>query len=280
MRVLLGTSGYSYRDWLGPFYPSGLKPGEMLTYYAGQFPAVEINTSYYGIPTPRATAKWAAQVPLGFEFVVKAHRDMTHAEAFQPEAFQQFREAVEPLRNARMLGAVLAQFPWKFGPTPQNEQYLETLRAELADVPVVVEFRHADWAVARTFDLLRDLELAYCCVDEPRFKTLMPPIATTTSKLAYVRFHGRNEEQWWKGDATQRYSYRYTESELAEWTPKLEQLADTAEKAYVFFNNHNVGNAGQNAKQLALLIEQTLPQLQVAQPPETTPIQRSLFELA
>jgi uncharacterized protein YecE (DUF72 family) len=179
-----------------------------------------------------------------------------------------------------MLGAVLAQFPWKYRPTPENRRFLAKVRDELPDMPVVVEFRNADWAAAGTFDLLRELELGYCCVDEPRMKTLMPPVVTATSDIAYVRFHGRNNEQWWKGDATQRYAYRYSEPELMEWVPKVEQLAGATDKTYVFFNNHNVGNAAQNAEQLALLIEQTLPQLQLAQPPETTPVQGLLFDLA
>lgn len=280
MRLLLGTSGYSYRDWIGKFYPSRLKTSDLLPYYATQFPAVEINTSYYGIPSPTTTAKWAAQVPLGFEFVVKAHQDMTHAEGFCPEAFAQFREALAPLEQARMLGAVLAQFPWKFRPSPQNERFLETFRTELPDVPLVVEFRNAEWAVERTFDRLRDLGLGYCCVDEPRFKTLMPPVVTATSEIGYVRFHGRNAKNWWKGDAVERYHYNYSEAELREWLPRVEQLAEATEKTYVFFNNHNEGNAGQNARQLALLIEQTLPQLTLAEPPQPAPAQALLPELA
>lgn len=279
MRLLIGTSGYSYRDWLGRFYPSRLKPGELLPYYATQFPAVEINTSYYGIPSPGTTAKWAAQVPLGFEFVVKAHQDMTHAEAFRPEVFSQFRDALAPLEGARMLGAVLAQFPWKFRPSPENERFLERFREELPEVPVVVEFRNADWAADRTFQLLWELGLGYCCVDEPRFKSLMPPVVTATSPLGYVRFHGRNYENWWKGDSKARYDYEYSAVELQEWVPRVEQLAESTEKTYVFFNNHNEGNASQNAKQLALLIEQHLPRLEVAEPPAPTPGQMSLLEL-
>lgn len=280
MRVIIGTSGYSYRDWLGQFYPSGLRPNELLPYYASQFPAVEINTSYYGIPSAATTAKWASQVPLGFEFAVKAHQDMTHADDFQPEVFAQFRDAIQPLQRARMLGAVLAQFPWRFRPGPESERYLKALRGELPDVPVVVEFRHAGWAAERTFELLRELELGYCCVDEPRFKSLMPPLVTATSNVGYLRFHGRNYQQWWKGDAKERYDYRYTESELAEWLPKVVQLAEATEKTYVFFNNHNEGNAGQNARQLALLIEQMTPKVRLAAPPEVTPIQGSLLEVA
>lgn len=264
---------------MGQFYPRRLKAAELLPYYATQFPAVEINTSYYGIPSPTTTGKWAAQVPLGFEFVVKAHQDMTHAVTFQPEVFTQFRDAVEPLRDARMLGAVLAQFPWRFRPTPENERYLEKFRGELPDVPLVVEFRNAGWAVDRTFELLRDLRLGYCCVDEPRFKSLMPPVVTATSDIGYVRFHGRNYQSWWKGDAKERYDYQYTEAELAEWVPKVEQLAESTEKTYVFFNNHNEGQASQNAKQLALLIEKALPRVQVVTPPESTPVQAPLLEL-
>jgi uncharacterized protein YecE (DUF72 family) len=105
-------------------------------------------------------------------------------------------------------------------------------------------------------------------------------VVTATSNLGYLRFHGRNAQQWWKADAKARYAYQYTEGELAEWVPKVEQLAEATEKTYIFFNNHNEGNAGQNARQLTLLIEQMLPRVELAAPAEPTPVQGSLLELS
>src|SRR5438477_1988772 len=110
MEIRIGTSGYSYEDWKGHFYPKGLKPADMLPYYARIFPTVEINSTYYGMPRPAAMEQMTRRVPAGFDFVLKAHQSMTHTVRFQPEAFAEFRLALEPLREAGMLGGVLAQF--------------------------------------------------------------------------------------------------------------------------------------------------------------------------
>ena len=159
-----------------------------------------------------------------------------------------------------MLGCVLAQFPWSFKHTPENERFLETVRDELPDLPVVVEFRNAAWIRDETFDRLRDLGLGCCCVDEPRLHGLVPPFAVATAPVGYVRFHGRNAAKWWRHEhAWERYDYLYSQEELAEWVPRIREIAAQAEKTYVFFNNHYEGKAGQNARQLAELLNLTLP---------------------
>lgn len=270
MRILIGTSGFSYPDWSGQFYPRGLKRDRRLAYYATQFPAVEINASYYGIPAASTTERWASQVPPGFEFVVKAHRDMTHGESFEPDTFAEFRAAMAPLCRMGMLGAVLAQFPYRFRRTAANERYLATIREELPLVPVVVEFRNREWAAPEIFELLRSLGLGYCCVDEPRFRNLMPPVAEATAEVGYVRFHGRNAGKWWRGSAEERYDYRYTREELREWVPKIAALAAETEKTYVFFNNHFEANAGLNARDLMDLVQRELPGLEVMAPAPPT----------
>lgn len=259
MAILIGTSGFSYDDWKGHFYPANLKKGDMLSFYARVFPVVEINSTYYRIPTPEVMTQMARKVPAGFEFVLKAHQDMTHSGDFHPEAFAEFREAMAALRDEGMLGCVLAQFPWSFRRTPEHVRYLEVLRDELPEVPVVVEFRNADWVQEPTFDRLRSLRLGYCCVDEPRLKGLVPRVCTATSPVGYVRFHGRNYKKWWNHQyAYERYDYTYPEAELQEWVPKVQELAGQTEKTYVFFNNHYVGQAAQNARQMAELLDLTL----------------------
>ncbi|HEU4754173.1 MAG TPA: DUF72 domain-containing protein [Armatimonadota bacterium] len=271
MNTLIGTSGFSYDDWKGHFYPPDIKRADMLTYYARRFPAVELNTTYYGIPAPETLWQMSRRVPPGFRFAVKAHQDMTHSGVLMPEVFQQFREAVAPLADQGMLGCVLAQFPWSFKRTPENERFLAVLRQELPDMPVVVEFRNAAWVDEAVFDRLRELDLGYCCVDEPRLKGLVPPVAATTSGIGYVRFHGRNYQKWWQHDQPhERYNYLYSAEELQEWVPKIEQLAAGTETTYVFFNNHYEGKAGVNAQQLAELLNVPLPN------PEATEAQPQL----
>ncbi len=260
MKLLLGTSGFSYDDWRGIFYPRGLRKGDMLPYYAGHFPAVEINATYYRMPDPSTMQAMTEKVPEGFLFCVKAHSDMTHAGRFNPEAFRQFRRAVEPLKQANMLGCVLAQFPWSFRRSPENEAFLETVSAELPDAPVVIEFRTAEWVQPEVFELLRNLGLSFCCVDEPRLRGLVPPVAAVTGPVGYVRFHGRNGRKWWAHDeAYERYDYLYSNRELAEWVPRVRSIVSQAEVTFAFFNNHYQGKAAQNARQMAKLLSVVLP---------------------
>lgn len=261
MRILIGTSGFSYDDWRGFFYPKDLPKREMLPYYAGVFPTVEVNATYYTLPHPATFLQMSRKVPDDFLFAVKAHRDMTHSGGeLNEEAFAGFRRALDPLLERGMLGCVLAQFPWSFKPTADNEAYLRTFREQLPDVPTVVEFRNAAWVSDRTLNLLRELGMGFCCVDEPGLKGLMPRIAASTSPIGYVRFHGRNAQKWWKHDhAWERYNYLYSEEELQSWVPKIQGLAEETDRLFVFFNNHYEGKAGQNARVLAQLLNLTLP---------------------
>jgi len=254
--IRIGTSGYSYEDWIGPFYPEGTAKGDMLLYYAREFDTTEINSTYYRLPTPQMLAAMARKVPAGFLFTVKASQELTHGREEPQAAFRQFREALEPLQDAGKFGCVLAQFPWSFRPSDESRDYLTLLREQLRDLPVVVEFRNAGWVNEQTFALLQRLSLGYCCVDEPRLKGLIPPIARATAPVAYVRFHGRNAAKWWQHqEAWERYDYAYSEDELREWVPKIHDLAGAAETVFVLTNNHWRGQAVTTAKQLRLLLE-------------------------
>jgi uncharacterized protein YecE (DUF72 family) len=261
MQILIGTSGFSYDDWRGHFYPKTIGKREMLSYYAESFSTVEVNSTYYALPHPATFVQMSAKVPPEFLFAVKAHRDMTHSGGeLQPEAFETFRAALLPLQEQEMLGCVLAQFPWSFKPHLDNEEYLRALREELPNIPTVIEFRNAGWFSDRTLELLRALGLGFCCVDEPALPGLMPRVTAATSPIGYVRFHGRNAQKWWKHEhAYERYNYLYSEDELREWVPKIEQLAEATDRLFVFFNNHYEGKAGQNARMLAGLLNLTLP---------------------
>jgi uncharacterized protein YecE (DUF72 family) len=260
MTLLIGTSGFSYEDWRGYFYPETLPKREMLAFYAAHFPTVEVNATYYSLPSPATFASMLRKVPEGFSFVVKAHQEMTHVEEPRPEVFDQFRGALAPLQERGALGAVLAQFPWSFRYGDAQRDSLRAFRDRIREIPTVVELRNAEWVRDDVFELLRELGLGFCCVDEPRLKGLMPPVVAVTSPIGYVRFHGRNAAKWWKHEhAYERYDYLYSEKELAEWAPRIEALAEETDRTYVFFNNHYQGKAGQNAQMLARLLNQALP---------------------
>ncbi len=254
--IHIGTSGYSYQDWVGPFYPKDLVKREWLAFYAREFSAVEINFTYYRLPDARTLDAMVAKTPEGFLFTIKASQELTHAREDNERAFTQFVQALEPVIAKRRFGCVLAQFPFSFHPNSQNQDYLRTFRERMGDLPVVVEFRHAGWLSSPIFSFLRDNNLGFCCVDEPRLKGLMPPIAEATSSIAYVRFHGRNAEKWWQHEmAWQRYDYTYSSQELEEWVPKIRELDAKAEHTFVFANNHWQGQAVDTARQLRLLLE-------------------------
>jgi uncharacterized protein YecE (DUF72 family) len=235
--IRLGTSGFSYDDWVGVFYPPDLPKREWLSFYAREFDTVELNVTYYRVPDRRTVLGWIDRTPSDFVFAVKAFGGLTH-ERREPD-FAGFVEAIEPLRQAGKLGCVLAQFPFSFGPTAENWAYLERLKVGLGDHSVIVEFRQRGWVQPATFDRLKALGLGFCCVDEPRLEGLMPPEARATGPVAYVRFHGRNALKWWEHQAAwERYDYTYPDGELREWIPRLRALHDQADLVLVYANNH------------------------------------------
>jgi uncharacterized protein YecE (DUF72 family) len=255
--IHIGTSGYSYADWKGPYYPENIKDNEMLSFYSKDFKATEINYTYYRMPAARTLAAIAKKVPDDFVFTIKASKELTHERELEgeelgtPENFKLFREALQPLIDERKFGAVLAQFPNSFRPTPENRDYLKVFRDRMGDLPLVVEFRNSSWVTDDTMELLRENNLGYCCVDEPRMKGLIPPIAVATAPVAYVRFHGRNAQKWWRHDeAYERYSYSYKPEELEEWVPKIDKLDNSAQHTFIFTNNHFQGQAVDTARQL------------------------------
>ncbi len=198
--ILLGTSGYSYPDWGGVFYPPGLTRAKQLDYYVRQFNTVEVNSTYYRIPPPSTFAAMERKTPADFEFVVKAHGDMTHKLTHDPDVYEAFQAALVPLRAARKLSGVLAQFPQAFHRSDDHEQFLVELQERLEGAPLFVEFRHNSWMHEDVFAFLERASLGYVSVDEPDLPGLVPAVARATGPLAYVRFHGRNAKSWYAGD--------------------------------------------------------------------------------
>lgn len=252
--ICLGTSGWSYDDWVGPVYPEGLAKGGWLPYIADRVDTLEVNSTYYRIPGQRMVEGWAARTPADFLFSVKANRALTHErEAVDPAPFVQ---ALEPLSQAGKLACVLAQFPYSFHANPENRDHLLRLREGFGELPVVVEFRNRQWVTDETFDLLKELQFGYCAVDQPQFKNLMPPIVRATGPVGYVRFHGRNYEKWWQHDeAWERYDYTYSEEELKEWVPKLKKLAAASDVTLAYANNHYRGQSLNAVEKLRRLLD-------------------------
>jgi uncharacterized protein YecE (DUF72 family) len=258
--TIIGTSGFSYKDWVGPVYPDGLPKAQWLSFYAQEFLTCELNFSYYRIPDPKTLDRMAAKVPAGFLFTLKAYRGITHERKDPDPQVAAFVAALQPLVDAGKFACVLLQFPHSFHASDANRAYLARVRDGMGDVPAVVEFRSREWIDGRTYEDLRRLGLGFCCVDQPQFKSLVPPVAVATGPVAYVRFHGRNYQKWWQHDeAWERYDYSYDDGELAEWVPRIRELDAEAPLTLVYMNNHWRGQAFDNARQLRLLLEGECP---------------------
>ena len=254
--LYLGTSGFSYNDWVGPVYPRGMPRQEWLRFYAGEFNALELNSTYYAIPRPSLVKSLIQRTGDDFLFAVKAHGDITHGRKPTENVLHAFREVLQLFIQAGKLGCVLLQFPYSFAYTAQNRTYLEGIRERFKDMPLVVEFRHARWIKQEVFAWLRTMGVGFCCVDEPRLPTLIPPLAEVTGKIAYLRFHGRNAAKWWQHEeAWQRYDYSYSAEELQEWIPSIRKLQGQSEKTFVFANNHWRGQSVDTIRQLRLMLD-------------------------
>ena len=255
-KVRLGTSGYSFRDWVGPFYPEGTPASEYLPLYARHFDSVEVNSTYYGIPHPRVMEQMARKTPDGFHFVVKLNKAMTHESSTDAKLYRDFLDILEPLKAAGKYDGLLGQFPWGFKRDADHERHLVAIRELLVDEPLHVEFRHDSWLTPELKPWLEQYQLGYCVVDEPRLEGLLPPVALVTTEDAYVRMHGRNAKSWWQGDRSSRYDYDYSQRELEEWITRIQELAQQARRTYLFFNNCHAGQAARNAKLMQELLRQ------------------------
>ena len=252
-----GTSGFSYDDWVGIFYPRNLPRKEWLNYYAREFNALELNSTFYTLLRPQVIASLANKTGKGFKFAVKANREMTHLRQQDASRFKAFINMLQPLIVADKLGCVLAQFPYSFGFNPENREYLKRFYSWMGGIPLVVEFRNSGWLNPQTFDWMRNQDIGFCCVDEPRLPRLVPPVAEVTSNIGYVRFHGRNAQKWWQHEhAWERYDYTYSRDELEEWMPKINLMAKKARDIFIFANNHWHGQAIDTIRQVRSMLDQ------------------------
>ncbi len=253
--ILIATSGFSYSDWRGDFYPQTLRREEFLSYYAAVFPFTELNFTYYRQPQAAALAAMAERTPPSFRFSVKLHQSLTHeiGDRWEEDA-ELFLRGVEPLAERDRLAGLLAQFPFSFHYTGENRTYLDRLARRYEGLPLFVEFRNREWQRESVFEEMDRRGLHHVIVDEPALEGLPETVLRVTGDRAYVRFHGRNHANWWSGDAVSRYDYRYSADELKEWLPKLKGIERQTRLLLVAFNNHYKGKAAGNALQLKELL--------------------------
>jgi len=290
-QIRVGTAGWTDKTLIDSgWYPSGAgNPEQRLRYYATQFPLVEVDSSYYALPAERTATAWAQRTPAGFTFNVKAFslftqhptpvralpvdlreaagksgKDRVYLKDVDPEvtgqAWVRFLAALEPLRSAGKLGAILLQFPPWFPISRANKEYILACAERAAPDRVCVEFRNYTWMTEdnqkETLDFLSAHQLPYVCVDEPQgYPNSIPPVLAATSDLAVVRLHGHSDK-WESKDIQERFRYRYDDDELATWAGNVRQLAEDAEETHVVFNNCYRDYAHVNAQQLEGLLGQ------------------------
>jgi uncharacterized protein YecE (DUF72 family) len=257
-RLKIGTSGYSYEDWREVFYPKELPKGKMLEFYTQHFNTVELNATYYTIPNNTVFEKLAQKTPPDFEFIVKVNKETTHIRKENEKAISSLMESLQPLIEAGKFKGLLAQFPYSFKNYELNRKYLIQTKKLTGKSPLFVEFRNNTWHNESLPAFLKNYDIGYVNVDEPKLIGLLPMQDYVTSKFGYIRFHGRNEKDWWQGTNTTRYDYEYTPDELREWLTNINSIIKKTYKTYIFFNNHPTGKAIKNAKQLLEILNTEL----------------------
>jgi len=276
MAALIGCSGWSYDDWVGMFYPAdlGKRKGEWLQYYSRFFSTVEINSTFYRVPNEFMVRSWVErgrQRP-GFEFSVKLPQAVTHESILREDGEKAAEQAssfedicVKPLAEAGLLGGVLIQLTPYFrregrGSLTKLRALLTMLHTDLYDY--AIEFRHRTWLneggnelSPDALEILQEFRVANVIVDGPGF----PATKSLTAKHAYVRFHGRNYDIWFKEEdeddyRINRYDYLYSPDQLETWKPRLQEVVANSQKARIYFNNHGRAKAVKNAFQMMDLL--------------------------
>ena len=239
MKVLIGTSGWHYKHWLGVFYPAGTRTSEMFKFYARYFNTVEINNSFYRLPSAETFDAWRDSSPRGFCYAVKASRFITHMKKLKDPRISSEKFFLVAERLRQKLGPILFQLPprWKVN-VERLSEFLEALPREHK---YTVEFRDESWFVTPVFEVLRKFNVAYCIHD---FAEMKVPIEITAD-FTYVRFHG---------PTSAKYAGSYSEPQLQSWAERIESWRSKLSAAYLYFNNDPGGEAVKNALTLKELL--------------------------
>jgi len=237
-KILLGTSGWSYREWIGPFYNDA---AGMLRHYTSIFRTAEIDSTFYAFPSRGLVMGWKMHTPADFTFTAKLPRLITHEKKLSLSEgadadLARFVDLMSPLATSSKLGCIIIQLPPSFG---FNAAILEDFLQILPlNVRFAIKFRNLGWMREETWPLLERYRIAYVNVDEP----LLPPEVHLTTDFTYFRWHGRGKRVW--------FDYRYGRDELEPWIPKVADAEKKAERVFGYFNNHYHGYAVENCLQV------------------------------
>lgn len=238
-KAYIGTSGWSYDHWEGLFYPHGLKKQDWLAFYMKHFDTVEINNTFYHLPTPQAFMEWRKAAPEGFTYALKGSRFITHLKKLNitEESLYLFLDRALLLGDS--LGPVLFQLPprWRCNP----DRLRRFVRMLPSGARFSLEFRDPSWFNGEVYDILRERNIALCAYHMPDF---LSPVEATAD-FAYIRFHGTGH----------LYGGRYTTEELAPWVDLVRLYRAGGLDVYVYFNNDAAANAVANAREFREMVE-------------------------
>ncbi len=256
----IGPAGWAYKDWWGIVYPpKKQRDFNELSFLANYFDTIEINVSFYRPISEKMSKNWLERVRQNsnFRFTAKLWRGFTHDRNATTADEIEFKTGLAPLLEAGCFGALLLQFPWSFRNTEENCAYIAKLRTQFAEYPLVLEVRHASWSQPGTLDMLEQMDLGLCNIDQPLFKRSVKPSALTTSATGYIRLHGRNYQSWFTENkhVGERYDYLYSVNELEPWLDRIKTVQHTAKDTYVVTNNHYVGKAVVNAVEISSILK-------------------------
>ncbi len=260
--ILIGTSGYDHPELKGSFYPENLPRKDFLEFYSTQFNALEINSTFYSMPTPERMINFYNRSQGRLKFSIKLNRLLTHEidREWKTQA-EIFKDSLFPLKEKSALASVLIQFPESFNYTVENRKYLASLLDSLKEFPCVVEFRHKDWIRSSVFEGLsvRQTGIVFC--DMPQCASPFQNLEIHTPFIgtnAYIRMHGRNENGWYAktepGEETKRYDYEYSLEEFVSFVPIIKAAQKEGRQVQLYFNNHPKGIGFKNAQQLMELL--------------------------
>ena len=236
--LLIGTSGWSYNEWAGVFYPTSST--NKLSFYSKLYKTAEVDSTFYAFPSKGLVLGWARYTPPDFVFSAKLPQLLTHEKKLElskgvESDLIRFLGLLKPLIAAGKLGPILIQLPPSFSYQSDFDKLRAFLSKAPEDVRFAVEFRHPSWLREDVWSFLREKNAANVIVDEP----LLPPDTVTTADFAFIRWHGHGSRPW--------YNYRYSDKELDGWVPKVKEVTARVKKTFGYFNNHFKGFAVENS---------------------------------
>lgn len=277
--LYIGTAGWSYKDWIGPFYSQPQsRDYDWLEFYSQYFNCVEVNSTYYTYVSPSTVRGWVNKVSDRDEFLftLKLHQDFTHKRKFTDENIKAFTKNLEILGKANRLGGVLIQFPYSFAFSNATAEYVQKLSEIFQEYNKFVEVRHKSWNNPDVYKFFGELDLTFCTIDQPQIGDAIPFEPIVTNEKVYFRFHGRNKEAWLGSirnfgkekpadnpdeaykQQSLRYDYLYSPGELVEISQKIKEVYDKVKEVFIIMNNHPQGKGVANAFELIHLLKERM----------------------